>query len=236
MLHKIKYLGQKIQDLYIEDSLNICYNDKDKPKGVKMAKRKTVNSRKKAQAAPKPVLGNILSIAIGIFLLSTFFTSGNDSSIGYLGSLLLGFFKGLFGDVLIFVSLLLIFVGIYGLLDKEKVKKTLYLGSVLVLFGLFIAFQLGNGYLEGLSIEVLVQAYSRQSGGGLAGALLSDLVFSSFGLPGIWIIMASCFIAGGAMLVRNIAALNRIKDYSVQVVADLQEDRQMKKEIGFRRG
>ena len=196
-----------------------------------MAKRKTVNSRKKAQAAPKPVLGNILSIAIGIFLLSTFFTSGNDSSIGYLGSLLLGFFKGLFGDVLIFVSLLLIFVGIYGLLDKEKVKKTLYLGSVLVLFGLFIAFQLGNGYLEGLSIEVLVQAYSRQSGGGLAGALLSDLVFSSFGLPGIWIIMASCFIAGGAMLVRNIAALNRIKDYSVQVVADIQEDRQMKKEI-----
>ena len=196
-----------------------------------MAKRKTANSKKKTQAARRPVLGNILSIAVGVFLLSTFFTSGNDSSIGYLGNLLLGFFMGLFGDVLIFVSLLLIFIGVYGLLDKEKVRKTLYLGSALVLLGLFIAFQLGNGYLEGLSIETLVQAYSRRSSGGMAGALLSDLVFSSFGLPGIWIIMASCFIAGGAMLVRNIAALNRIKDYSVQVVADIQEDRQMKKEI-----
>lgn len=174
------------------------------------------------------LVNNIAFIALGVFFLLPFFLS-QGSTFGLLGEALLELFQGLFGQALVFVSLFLIFSGIYGIFDKEKVKKTFYLGTFLFLGGIFLAFHLSH--IRDFSLEALFQAYDSKLGGGLLGALLADALYFSFGKPGIYIVMFSFFALGGTLLVNNIATLNRIKDYSAQVLNEIQEDHQIKKGI-----
>ena len=197
-----------------------------------MAKRKTT-AKKKQSAQNRPILGSIVMVAVGVFFTAAFFAAG---SIGIIGEALLDLFKGLLGDVLLIFALMILLIGVYGLVDQEKVRKSFYVGAALFGLSLIMAFQAFHpGFLEKLSFqtlpEILAQAYGHQSGGGMAGAILADLLYTALGSIGLWIAIAGLFTAGTALLARNIATLNKLKDYSAQVLNEIQEDRQMKKEI-----
>ena len=184
-------------------------------------------SRKKASVKRQDTSfgAGIAYIALGVFFLLPFFMP-EGSSFGVLGGFLLRLFQGIFGNVLILVALFMIFTGAYGLFDPEKVRKSFYVGIGLFLSGIFLAFHLS--YIQPLSMDGLLAAYNARAGGGLAGALLSSAIYMAFGKPGIYIVMFSFFALGGTFLVNNIAALHKLKDYSAQVLNDLQEDRQIR--------
>ena len=187
-------------------------------------------SRKKTavKGQDRSLGAGIAYIALGVFFLLPFFMP-EESSFGVLGGFLLSLFQGLFGNVLILVALFMIFTGAYGLFDPERVRKSFYVGVGLFLSGIFLAFHLS--YIQPLSLDSLLAAYGDRRGGGLAGAFLSNAIYMAFGKPGIYIVMFSFFALGGTFLVNNIAALHKLKDYSAQVLTDLQEDRQIRKDL-----
>lgn len=192
---------------------------------VKKSTRKPKNNKNTSNKS----INNFAYFFIGLFFLSTYFTSNYDNNIGLIGSRLFDIFKGLFGDVLFFVSIFLIFIGAYGLLSRNKPKRTLILGVILSLFGLFIAFQIQ--YIDILSIDTILKAYESKTGGGLFGALVANSINYTFGSIGIWIVMISFFLIGIALIINNVAMLKKIRDASAQKLNEIQEDIIIKKDL-----
>ncbi|KAF0091383.1 MAG: DNA segregation ATPase FtsK/SpoIIIE S-DNA-T family [Fusobacteria bacterium] len=194
-----------------------------------MAVKKTTRKPKNNKSPNYENINNFAYFFIGLFFLSTYFTSNYDNSIGLIGSWLFDIFKGLFGDVLFFVSIFLMFIGVYGLLSRNKPKRTLILGVVLSLFGLFIAFQIQ--YIDSLSIDTILKAFDSKIGGGLFGALVANSINYTFGNIGIWIVMFSFFLIGIALIINNVAMLKKIRDASAQKINEIQEDMLIKKDL-----
>ena len=193
-----------------------------------MAKKSTRKPKNNKSTSNKSI-NNFAYFFIGLFFLSTYFTSNYDNNIGLIGSRLFDIFKGLFGDVLFFVSIFLIFIGAYGLLSRNKPKRTLILGVILSLFGLFIAFQIQ--YIDIISIDTILKAYESKIGGGLFGALVANSINYTFGSIGIWIVMISFFLIGMALIINNVAMLKKIRDASAQKLNEIQEDIIIKKDL-----
>lgn len=194
-----------------------------------MTQRKGTKKPGKSKSANYENINNYAYFFIGLFFLSTYFTSNYDNSIGLVGSWLFDIFKGLFGDVLFFVSIFLIFIGIYGLLSRNKPKRTLVLGVILSLLGLFIAFQIQ--FIDNLTVDSIISAFDRKTGGGLFGALVANSINYTFGNIGIWIVMISFFLIGFALIVNNVAMLKKIRDASAQKINEIQEDIVIKKDL-----
>ena len=191
-----------------------------------MARKRKSKAKRAATFQQQHMANNIVYIAVGLFFLSTSIFSQN---IGMVGEPLLYLFKGLFGDVLVIVAIISLLMGIYGFITKENRQRFFHIGMFLVLSGIFIAYQIPH--LERFSYMALVEAFELQHAGGLIGALIADAVYLTFGTPGIYILMFGVFAVGAALLVNSISTLGRIKDYSAQVLLDIQEERQIKKEI-----
>ena len=174
-------------------------------------------------------INNFAYFFIGLFFLSTYFTSNYDNNIGLIGNWLFDIFKGIFGDVLLFVSIFLIFIGIYGLISRNKPKKTLIFGVVLFLCGLFIAYHMK--FTDSLSLDVFIKAFENKVGGGLFGALITNSIYLTFGNIGIWIVMISFFLIGSGLIINNVAMLSKLRDASAQKLNEIQEDIIIKKDL-----
>lgn len=196
---------------------------------VKKSTRKPKNNKSNSNKS----INNFAYFFIGLFFLSTYFTSNYDNNIGLIGSHLFDIFKGLFGDALFFVSIFLIFIGAYGLLSRNKPKRTLILGVILSLFGLFIAFQIK--YIDSISIDSILKAFESKIGGGLFGALVANSINYTFGIIGVWIVMISFFLIGIALIINNVAMLKKIKDDSAIKLNEIQEDMLIKKDLANKR-
>lgn len=198
-----------------------------------MTAKKSTRKPRKNKNTSYENFNNFAYFFIGLFFLSTYFTSNYDNSIGLIGRLLFDVFKGLFGEVLLFVSIFLMFIGIYGLISRNKPKKTLVLGVILLLFGLFIAFQIR--FIDTLSVDSIISAFESKTGGGLFGALVANSINYTFGDIGIWIIMISFFLIGIALVINNVTMLKKISDASAQKLNEIQEDIMIKKDLANRR-
>ncbi len=194
-----------------------------------MAVKKKKNKPRKSTEKKNENINNLAYFFIGLFFLSTYFTSNYNNSIGIIGSWLFDIFKGLFGNVLIFVALFLMLLGLYGLISKNKPKKTLILGINLFLGGLFIAYHI---MLKGdLNIDTLLKSFELKAGGGLIGALITNTINYTFGSIGLWIVMISFFLIGSVLIINNVAMLRRIREVSTEKINDIQEEIILKKDL-----
>lgn len=192
-------------------------------------KRKPQNKKNNKEIRNNPIITSFVLILIGIFFLSTYFAARYDSGIGYLGRLFLFAGKGFFGDVLMVLSLSFIFIGIFRLIKKEKVKSSFYMAFIFIILGLLMLFNID--YVEDLSFDVMYDAYFAQQGGGVTGALIGIIIYLSFGLIGYWLVLVSLLLIGTILLISNIATFKKIKSYSTKLIGDLQDERQAKKDI-----
>ncbi len=191
-------------------------------------KKKTGKNRKNKEIKVENI-NNFAYFFIGIFFLSTYFTSNYSNNIGIIGSWLFGIFKGLFGNVLLYVAIFLIFIGIYGVISKNKPKKSLILGVILFLCGLFIAYHIT--LIDNLSLDSFIKSFELKAGGGLTGAIITNSIYYTFGRVGIWIVMISFFLVGSGLIVNNIAMLRKLREASAQKINDIQEDLILKKDL-----
>lgn len=197
------------------------------------SKKKNIKKKNtKNTSANRNTLISFFLIITGVFFISTIFSADYDNYIGVLGGAFLYIFKGFFGNVLILVSLSLIFIGVYRLINKEKVRISFYYALVLINISMFMIFQIN--YIEKLSFQSLQEAFLLQKGGGIIGAFFGDIIYYSFGIVGYWLVFLALLIIGTVLLVNEITALSRIKNYSTKVISDLQEERQAKKEILYK--
>ncbi|MDD2370749.1 MAG: DNA translocase FtsK 4TM domain-containing protein [Firmicutes bacterium] len=191
-------------------------------------KRKNSKTRKNKNEKVENI-NNFAYFFIGVFFLSTYFTSNYDNNIGMIGSWLFDIFKGLFGDVLLFVAIFLIFIGIYGFISKNKPKKSLILGVILFLCGLFISYHIM--LISSLTLENFINAFEQKTGGGLTGALITNSIYYTFGHVGIWIVMICFYLVGSGLIINNVAMLRKLREVSAQKINDIQEDLILKKDL-----
>lgn len=198
-----------------------------KKRSTKNTKNK--NNNKKEKTNNKETIVSFILIFIGIFFIATYFITNYNNGIGYLGTLFLSISKGLFGNVLLILAIALIFLGIFRLVNKEKVKSSIYISVTLILLSIFMMFNLG--YVAKISFETIRDAYLLKSGGGVVGALIGDTIYLAFGTVGYWLVLISLVLIGLALFINNITALNKIKNYSTKVINEINEERQAKREI-----